>query len=154
MNRDDLLAFAKQSGYNMLGSSKSRPASAAGRAHRTNRTFNTGLACLKFRFVSSPPSGNSGSSTLPHNACPASLKRWRDFVRTQCLPVHINSLKLCRQRKSMDCDGGDTVMTKSKNCQMNHASYMPYTFLFLVWPYVSERFDGPTVGTPGAAFAA
>src|ERR1039458_7662364 len=64
------------------------------------------------------PSGNNGSSTLPHNACPASLKRWRDFVRTQCLPVHINSRKLCRQRKSMDCDGGDTVMTKSLRCAM------------------------------------
>jgi hypothetical protein len=24
----------------------------------------------------------TGSSTLPHNACPASLKRWRDFART------------------------------------------------------------------------
>src|ERR1035441_4503187 len=60
----------------------------------------------------------TGSSTLPHNACPASLKRWRDFVRTQCLPVHINSLKLCRQRKSVDCDGGDTVMTKSLRCAM------------------------------------
>lgn len=50
----DLPHFAKQASYKILGSSNSLPASATGSAHRTNRTFSTGLACLKLRFVPSP----------------------------------------------------------------------------------------------------
>ena len=49
----DLLVFAKPGELYILGSLK-EVASAAMRAHGTNRTFSTGLACLKFRFVSSP----------------------------------------------------------------------------------------------------
>ena len=51
----DLLHFAKPAGYNILGSSQKPTGLGCWSTHRTNKASNTGLACLKFRFVSSPP---------------------------------------------------------------------------------------------------
>jgi hypothetical protein len=54
----DLLHFAKPAGYNILGSSQKPTGLGCWSTHRTNKASNTGLACLKFRFVSSPLAAN------------------------------------------------------------------------------------------------